>query len=456
MEAAKPNDRLTNRFPARLTFRRALILLALAVGCLVLLRVVSAFVGLASAFAPPTPEWPKRLTALVAAQFFVAAFGVCVVVMAFIERMARRPFLGSSGLLICMVTAVVLIGAFAGCFRHRLYLNMRARGNAACYQGVRPGLSPDGKTVVFGAPCPGGIGGDIVLLDLSSGATTYLTRSCELSRRRRDPLDYLGSLIGSPLQPAGPYNGDPSFSPDGSKILFVSNRDDNLEIYVMNRDGSNQKRLTYTDEDESCPSFSPDGRAVVFSSTRSKPVRYDLGSDCVWVMNANGTSPRPLTLALAEADTPSWSPDGREIVFYGQPNYMTQATTWMMHADGTEPRSLKVEGQFPSFSPDSNSLVMVIEHYGGSNPGCEIVLANPDGSGLREITNSLSYKMTPRFTADGQSIIFALDPIRKVYSDDYEMGGRNWEIWMIDRDGSNLRRIAPAYLEESRSQSSPP
>ena len=83
-------------------------------------------------------------------------------------------------------------------------------------------------------------------------------------------------------------NGDPAWSPDGRRIAFRSTRDGNGEIYVMNADGSAQRRLTRNPANDGWFSWSPDGRKVVFVSDRD-------GSYEVYVMNANRSGQRRLT-----------------------------------------------------------------------------------------------------------------------------------------------------------------
>ena len=70
------------------------------------------------------------------------------------------------------------------------------------------------------------------------------------------------------------WDYDPSFSPDGRHLAFVSERDGNAEIYVMDSDGSNPRRLTDHSAADFSPSFSPDGRHIVFMSTAMATPRY--------------------------------------------------------------------------------------------------------------------------------------------------------------------------------------
>ena len=87
-------------------------------------------------------------------------------------------------------------------------------------------------------------------------------------------------------KPVGAY-ADPAWSPDGRKIAFASNRDDNSEIYVMNANGSGQRSLTRNPAFDADPAWSPDGRKIAFVSDRD-------GSYGVYVMNADGSGQRKL------------------------------------------------------------------------------------------------------------------------------------------------------------------
>lgn len=105
------------------------------------------------------------------------------------------------------------------------------------------------------------------------------------------------------------FDSDAAVSPDGARIAFTSNRDGNFEIYTMNSDGSNQRRLTDNQADDVLPAFSPDGKRIAFVSRR------DDSHDEIFIMNADGTNPMHLTFSDGEDREPAWSPDGKQIVF---------------------------------------------------------------------------------------------------------------------------------------------
>jgi len=92
---------------------------------------------------------------------------------------------------------------------------------------------------------------------------------------------------------------NPDWSPDGKKIVFVSNRDDNLEIYVMNADGSNQVNLTNNYNNDFDPVWSPDGERIAFVSGRDR-------NNEIYVMNADGSEPRRLTDNTDDDVKPDW------------------------------------------------------------------------------------------------------------------------------------------------------
>ena len=114
-----------------------------------------------------------------------------------------------------------------------------------------------------------------------------------------------------------PFDVDPAWSPDGTKIAYShSTTAGNYEIWVMNGDGSNQTQLTSGYFDES-PTWSPDGTEIAFASTRPQ-----LGSGYnrhVWVMNSDGSNLRQLTYdsttVYNTGNRPDWSPDGARIAF---------------------------------------------------------------------------------------------------------------------------------------------
>ena len=146
-----------------------------------------------------------------------------------------------------------------------------------------------------------------------------------------------------------------SWSPDGSKIVFFSNRDGNGEIYVMDSNGNNQVNLTNHPALDAAPTWSPDGPRIAFHSNREGD------QDDIYVMNPDGGNVVNLTRHPREDRAPAWSPDGRWIAYHAfhlgkRPDIYVMAANgdkrWQLTADpasDTDPtwvirdRSLSVE-----------------------------------------------------------------------------------------------------------------
>jgi Tol biopolymer transport system component len=138
-----------------------------------------------------------------------------------------------------------------------------------------------------------------------------------VSIRQGDPVYPINDILtmnpdGSALSrltddPAA--DGFPAWSPAGSAIAFVTTRDYNSEIYVMNADGSAQTRLTNHDAFDGSPSWSPDGRQIAFSSNRDGDLIDDGRFNVeIYTMNADGSDVRRLTNSPGSDSQPAWSP----------------------------------------------------------------------------------------------------------------------------------------------------
>lgn len=123
----------------------------------------------------------------------------------------------------------------------------------------------------------------------------------------------------------------PTWSPDCSRIAFVSGRSSSPQIYVMNADGSNQRRLTYSGTYNTTPDWSPKGDRIAFTSRDERNV-FD-----IFTVDLDGNIER-LTQNQGNNEDPSYSPDGRYLVFTS--DRKSEPGIWLMTADGGYQRSI--------------------------------------------------------------------------------------------------------------------
>jgi len=199
---------------------------------------------------------------------------------------------------------------------------------------------------------------------------------------RLDPYDiYTANPDGSRLRRLtkyGVYTAEGVLSPDGRKIVFTSLKDGDLDIYTMNADGTHVRQLTHAVGYDGGPWWSPDGKKIVYRAFHPtdpkdladyksllaerlvRPNKMDL-----WVMNADGSDQRQITHLGGASFGPSWTPDGRKVVFSS--NYHT------------DPKL----GNF------------------------DVFLVNPDGSGLEQITTNATFDGFPMFSPNGKQFVWA-------------------------------------------------
>ncbi len=148
----------------------------------------------------------------------------------------------------------------------------------------------------------------------------------------------------------------PCWSPDGKTILFTSDRDNkNREIYRMNSDGSNVTRLTNNDLFEEVPTFSKDGSKILFTRQIVEMVdTVKTTNGEIFIMDQNGKNEKRLTFKKGYDSGAKFSPDGKRIAFYG-PNEDKNFELFIMNADGTNITNLTndiLEDYSPDWSPD--------------------------------------------------------------------------------------------------------
>lgn len=195
----------------------------------------------------------------------------------------------------------------------------------------------------------------------------------------------------------------PTWSPDGKRIAFVSDRDgksgdtSSYEIYVMNSDGSNVKRLTHNFVWDGEPAWSPDGEKIAFTSLLD-------GAGDIYIMDADGGNLKNLTNNSSEDESPSWSPDGEYIVFTSWRD--VGPDIYVMNAKGRSVKRLTYSSAgFPAWSPDGEKIAFVSDHP------ANIYVMDADGGNVRNLTNNNSISSDYgdlAWSPDGEKIAFTL------------------------------------------------
>ena len=254
----------------------------------------------------------------------------------------------------------------------------------------------------------------------------------------------------------------PNWSPNNSRIVFQSDRDNPFsgigDIYVMNWDGSGQTRLTSDPADDSAPVWSPDGTRIAFQSARNG------ASYQVYVMNADGSGQVNISNSAANDNQPSWSPDGSKIAFASDRDQAGFSSVYVMNANGTNQTRLTTSGtgvldQQPAWSPDGTKLTFtstrdsIVQTWQETddNGGIvtksalqvnkEVYVMNADGSAQVRLTNTLENDDSASWSGDGTKIVFRSDRERDC-CDPTE------QVWLMNPDGTSQMDLSNNGLDE--------
>lgn len=231
-------------------------------------------------------------------------------------------------------------------------------------QHYYPSISPDGKSVVYAAFREPGIY-EIYEIEIDSGVVRQLT-------------DRIGNVNG------------PEISPDGAMIAFKLSTLNSNQIWLMDRDGSNSRPIPNASGWD--PTWSPDGSSILFASDIQGAIQ-------LFRIKPDGSELQRVSDLPAIRGRSDWSPDGHFIVTYsGQP---WNRDVYIMNADGSNARMLSQTGgnsQGPSISPDGQWIAFTsyFDKYGDLH-GCEIYIMRVDGSDMRRLTNNDYCDYQPRW-----------------------------------------------------------
>ena len=242
-----------------------------------------------------------------------------------------------------------------------------------------------------------------------------------------------------------------------ARIAFMSDRDGDYEIYVMDADGDNQQRLTENRNNDGNPSWSPDGKRIAFTSNREGHVIHGRPTSDIYVMDADGGNPQNLSNNLGNDLSPSWSPDGKRIAFASfrrdREGNLPHFDIYVMDADGGNQQRLTEnphEDRYPSWSPDGKRIVFSARREGHFRNdfgiSYEIYVMDADGGNQQRLTENRNNDWGPSWSPDGERIAFASDRKGNL---------ENFDIYVMDADGGNQQRLTNNRVDDGSPSWSP-
>ena len=248
----------------------------------------------------------------------------------------------------------------------------------------------------------------------------------------------------------GQVDFHPDFSPDGKKLVFASKSDIdkhdkefwNISPYYVNlclidSDGNNRRQLTSGKVIDCYPSWTPDGEKVLFVSNRG-------GQWDIWSIKKDGSELTRLTDNQDKDYSPRATPDGKHILFFSTPTsseagYITESV-WIMDMDGKDAKRLTSGGKgdwYPSMHPDGNEIIFAsMRLIGGS-----LWTIDRDGKDYRRLTYGKVLEFFPNWSPDGTKIAYVSRREHASFDTVGDTEKDPLDIWIMDRDGSNKRQL---------------
>lgn len=269
------------------------------------------------------------------------------------------------------------------------------------------------------------------------------------------------------------YDDLPVWSPDGTKIAFISNRDSAVgstdsarSIYIMDADGSNVKRILVDGIQEKLPeirsvAWSPDGTKFAFDAGVHVTVPEVKATINIYTVDIDGRNIVKLTNDTDVVNVePTWSPDGKQIAYQSnRGDAYGHSRVWVMSGDGSNQRKLidthnnsdpmfYYDGQ-PAWSPDGTRILFLGNRDFNGTRNCyavkcsELFVVNPDGTNEQQLTsdpNRLGFQFLARWSPDGTKIVFS--QVLGTIDDAKRNIDRGTAVIVMNADGSNQVNIS--------------
>ena len=219
---------------------------------------------------------------------------------------------------------------------------------------------------------------------------------------------------------------DPSLSPNGKRMVYITFVAGREQLFTADISGSNMVQITHDDYDHEDPAWSPDGSKIAFVSLKN-------GGEVISMMNPDGSDVEALTFPNVRAIHPNWGPDSRTLAYCTDDDLKPPAKN-ASDIDVIDTSTRKIThlvsggvNTYPSLSPDGKQIAFR-RILGEMNS--EVFVASADGSGQVNLTSNPAFDGWPSWSPDGAQIAFASN--RRA----------NYEIYVMKPDGTDVRLVA--------------